>query len=690
MVRRIKIAQTLEFSCAPVKLWARRAILRIALYIFAINYALYITKDPLVNNSSLSVSTSISLKNQADREIFWEQQAENLPWFKRWTKVLNWEEPFAHWFVDGQINASYACLDVHIKHGRQEKIAFYWEDERGNNRTVTYGQLFLMTNKYASIMRDAGVKKGDVVIVYLPMTPEAAAAMLAITRLGATQSVVFSGFSPSALQDRIADAQAKFVFTADFVYRKGRFINLKQLVDQALEIPSTIEKVFVIKRHEQVPALVLGRDVVMNDLYNQAADFVEPVPVESNHPLFILYTSGTTGKPKGITHSTGGYLTYVYATIKWAFNLQEDSIYWCTADIGWITGHSYVIYGPLMHGVSSIMYEGAPDFPAPDQWWKLIAKYKATIFYTSPTALRMFKRYDVQHITKHDLSSLKVLGSVGEPINPEVWQWYHDVIGSKRCPVIDTWWQTETGGFMIAPTAGLDLVALKPGSATRPMPCIDAEVVDERGNTVPAGTKGFLVVKNPWPGMTIGLYKDSERFKAVYWERFKGMYYSGDYAIKDDNGYFWLLGRADEVLNIAGHRIGTAEIESATVAVSAIAEAAAIGVFHPITGEGVVIFAIVRQGLTSSIDLEREIVQSTRKHIGSFVTPCGVYFVDSLPKTRSGKIMRRVLRAVLEGLPVGDVTTLENEASVDEVKRVYEQLQLLLSKKNNGNSCSAE
>lgn len=690
MVRRIKIAQTLEFSCALVKLWARRVILRIALYIFAINYVLYITKDPLVNNSSLSVSTSISLKNQADREIFWEQQAENLPWFKRWTKVLNWEEPFAHWFVDGQINASYACIDVHIKHGRQEKIAFYWEDERGNNRTVTYGQLFLMTNKYASIMRDAGVKKGDVVIVYLPMTPEAAAAMLAITRLGATQSVVFSGFSPSALQDRIADAQAKFVFTADFVYRKGRLINLKQLVDQALEIPSTIEKVFVIKRHEQVPALVLGRDVVMNDLYNQAADFVEPVPVESNHPLFILYTSGTTGKPKGITHSTGGYLTYVYATIKWAFNLQEDSIYWCTADIGWITGHSYVIYGPLMHGVSSIMYEGAPDFPAPDQWWKLIAKYKATIFYTSPTALRMFKRYDVHHITKHDLSSLKVLGSVGEPINPEVWQWYHDVIGSKRCPVVDTWWQTETGGFMIAPTAGLDLVALKPGSATRPMPCIDAEVVDERGNTVSAGTKGFLVVKNPWPGMTIGLYKDSERFKAVYWERFKGMYYSGDYAIKDDNGYFWLLGRADEVLNIAGHRIGTAEIESATVAVSAIAEAAAIGVFHPITGEGVVIFAIVRQGLTSSIDLEREIVQSTRKHIGSFVTPCGVYFVDSLPKTRSGKIMRRVLRAVLEGLPVGDVTTLENEASVDEVKRVYEQLQLLLSKKNNGNSCSAE
>lgn len=651
---------------------------------------LYITKDALVDNSSLSTSTSMPLNNQADREKFWEQQAEKLPWFKRWTKALSWEEPFAHWFVDGQINASYACLDVHIKNGLQEKIAFYWEDECGNNRTVTYGQLFLMTNKYAAIMRDAGVKKGDVVIVYLPMAPEAAAAMLAITRLGATQSVVFSGFSAAALKDRIDDAQAKFVFTADVVYRKGRYINLKQLVDQALEIPCSIEKIFVIKRLEQELALTQGRDLVMNDVYDQAADFVEPVPVESNHPLFILYTSGTTGKPKGITHSTGGYLTYVYATIQWAFNIQKDSIYWCTADIGWITGHSYVIYGPLMHGISSVMYEGAPDYPAPDQWWKLIEKYKATIFYTSPTALRMFKRYDVGHITKYDLSSLKVLGSVGEPINPEVWQWYHDVIGGKRCPVIDTWWQTETGGFMIAPTAGLELVSLKPGSATKPMPCIDADVVDELGNSVPAGTKGFLVVKKPWPGMTIGLYKDPERFKAVYWERFKGMYYSGDYAIKDNNGYFWLLGRADEVLNIAGHRIGTAEIESATVAVCAIAEAAAIGVFHPIKGEGVVIFAIVRQGFFSSIELEREIIQSTRAHIGSFVTPCGVYFVDSLPKTRSGKIMRRVLRAVLEGLPVGDVTTLENEASVDEVKKVYEELQLLMNKKNSTSSCAAQ
>lgn len=638
-----------------------------------------------MNNPSFSVS----MQNQTDRETFWEQQAENLPWFKRWTNALKWEEPFAHWFVNGQINASYACLDVHIKNGRQDKVAFYWEDECGNNRTVTYGQLFIMTNKYASIMCDAGVQSGDVVIVYLPMTPEAAAAMLAIARIGATQSVVFSGFSAAALRDRIDDAHAKFVFTADVVYRKGRYINLKQLVDQALEAPCTIKNVFVIKRLEQECSSVQGRDLIVNHLYEQAADFVEPVHVESNHPLFILYTSGTTGKPKGITHSTGGYLTYVYATIKWAFNVQEDSVYWCTADIGWITGHSYVIYGPLMHGISSIMYEGAPDYPAPDQWWKLIAKYKATIFYTSPTALRMFKRYDIEHIIKHDLSSLKILGSVGEPINPEVWQWYHDVIGGKRCPVIDTWWQTETGGFMIAPTAGLELVDLKPGSATKPMPGIEADVVDELGNSVPAGTKGFLVIKKPWPGMTIGLYNDSERFKAVYWSRFKGMYYSGDYAIKDDNGYFWLLGRADEVLNIAGHRIGTAEIESATVTVLEVAEAAAIGVFHPIKGECVVIFAILRDGFTSSLELKKSIIQSVKTQIGSFVVPSGVYFVASLPKTRSGKIMRRVLRAVLEGLPVGDVTTLENEASVDEIKCVYEQVSSLLSKSKSSSACSA-
>lgn len=619
---------------------------------------------------------------------FWGEQATKLAWFKRWHNVLSWNEPFAHWFQGGELNASYLCLDVHRAAGNQDKVAFYWEDEQGNSRVITYEQLFVMTNKYAAIMRESGVQKGDVVIVYLPMAPEAVAAMLAIARLGATQSVVFSGFSASALKDRIDDAQAKFIFTADVVYRKGRYINLKMIVDEAVVDHSSIQTVFVIKRLDEPLASSTHRDLIINDVYEQAADYVEPVAVESNHPLFILYTSGTTGKPKGIVHSTGGYLTYVNSTIAWAFNIEPNSIYWCTADIGWITGHSYVVFGPLMQGISSILYEGAADYPHPDQWWKLIEKYKVTIFYTSPTALRMLKRYDSHYITQHDLKSLQVIGSVGEPINPEVWEWYYEVIGNKRCPVVDTWWQTETGGFMIAPTVGRDLVALKPGSATKPLPFIIADVVDEQGNSVEAGVKGFLVIKKPWPGMTLGLYNDPERFKAVYWSRFKGMYYSGDYAIKDSNGYFWLLGRADEVLNISGHRIGTAEIESATVAVNAVVEAAAIGIAHSITGQGVVIFAIVRQGFTPSFEIEQEIIQSVRNQIGAFVVPCGIYFVDSLPKTRSGKIMRRVLRAVLEGLSIGDITTLENEASVEEIKKAYENLQSLMSEKVEKNSCS--
>lgn len=618
---------------------------------------------------------------QQELEAFWDLQAQNLSWFKKWNKTLSWAEPFAHWFVGGELNASYICLDIHIKQGRGNKVAFHWQDEQGNTRNVSFEQLFSMTNKYASIMRTLGIQKGDIVVMYLPMIPETAALMLAVARLGATQSVVFSGFSASALRDRIDDAKASFVITSDSVYRRGRYINLKNIVDQALQSPSSIKKVLIFNRKEQDINLVQDRDFIINDLYEDAENFIEPVAVESNNPLFILYTSGTTGKPKGVIHSTGGYLTYVYSSIKWAFNIQSDSIYWCTADVGWITGHSYVVFGPLMHGLTSVMYEGAPDFPTPDQWWKLIEKFKVSIFYTSPTALRMFKRYDVKHIKQHDLSSLNILGSVGEPINPDVWLWYHNVIGGNKCPIIDTWWQTETGGFMIAPTAGLDLVSLKPGSAAKPMPGICADVVDDLGDSVKPGKKGFLVIKYPWPGMTIGLFGDEDRFYSIYWSKFKGMYYSGDYAIKDEDGYFWLLGRADEVLNIAGHRIGTAEIESAAVAVDAVAEAAAIGVSDPIKGESVVIFAIVRQGFCPSEALKDKIIQSSRKHIGSFVTPRGVYFVDSLPKTRSGKIMRRILRAVIEGLPAGDITTLENEASVEEVKKIYEELNVVVNSK---------
>lgn len=603
-----------------------------------------------------------------DIESFWSQQAEKLPWFKKWDKTLVCNQPFASWFVGGQINASYACVDVHAESPRKDKIAIYWTDEQGNTRNVTYAQLYADVNKFASVLQKLGVKKHDIVVIYLPMIPEAAAMMLATARLGAIHSVVFSGFSALALRDRINDARAKFVVTADVGYRRGKTLAFKSIVDEALAGSPTVEKVLVINRLKEQASLVAGRDVTLDSMLAQADDYVKPEPVDSTHPLFILYTSGTTGKPKGIMHSTGGYLTHIYNTFTWAFDIKPDSMYWCTADIGWITGHSYVVYAPLMHGISMLMYEGAPDFPVPDRWWQLIEKYKVTIFYTSPTALRMFMRNDPALIQRHDLSSLKVLGSVGEPINPEVWRWYNKYIGNDNCPVIDTWWQTETGGFMISPQAAQDRNKLRPGSAMFPLPGIQADIVDQDGNAVPPETKGFLVIKSPWPGMTLGIYGDQERFKQVYWSKFKGMYYSGDYALKDKDGYFWLLGRADEVLNIAGHRIGTAEIESASLAHQAVAEAAAVGVTDAVKGENVVVFVILKTGIQQNDALKKEIIQSVRKDVGPFATPAGIYFVDKLPKTRSGKIMRRVLKAVVQELPIGDISTLEDEASVEEIK----------------------
>lgn len=618
------------------------------------------------------------MKNQSsllELEKFWEKQAEQLPWFSKWDKGLIWDEPYAHWFAEGTLNASYACLDVHQKTSKKNKVAIYWQDEQGNNRALSYAQLYKLVNQYASILRRFGVKKGDIVLLYLPMIPEAVAAMLAVARLGATHTVVFSGFSATALQNRIEDAQVKFVITADVTYRRGKYLRLKDVVDKAIAGSPSIANVFVIKRLEDSCYIQQGRDIIMDEKM-ATEQFVAPEAVESNHPLFILYTSGTTGKPKGIIHSTGGYLTYVYSTIKWAFDVNDESVYWCTADIGWITGHSYVVYAPLMHGATMVLYEGAPDYPAPDQWWKLIATYGVTIFYTSPTALRMFMRYDPRMIERHDLSSLKILGSVGEPINPEVWQWYNRHIGRLKCPIIDTWWQTETGGFMISPQSGVDLLALKPGSATAPFPGIEADVVDVQGKSVPRGTKGYLVIRKPWPGMTIGIYQDPERFKEAYWSKFKGVYYAGDYAIKDTDGYFWLLGRADEVLNIGGHRVGTVEIESGAVSHQSVAEAAAVGIQHPIKGEGVVVFAILKQGYLADEQLQEAVTQAVRAYIGAFATPCGVYFVASLPKTRSGKIMRRVLKAVFEGASVGDVSTLEDEASVDEIRLVFQNLQV--------------
>jgi len=619
-------------------------------------------------------------KATTNYELFWEKEAEKIPWYKRWDKVLAWEEPFAKWFVGGMLNASYGCIDAHLNSWRKNKVAIYWEDEQGNSKSFSYSQLHRSVNKFASILKNIGVEKGDIVVLYLPMIPEMVFSILAAVRIGAIHTVVFSGFSSQALADRINDTGAKVLITADFGMRRGKFVRLKEIVDKALENAPNIEKVILIKRTEEDVHIEKGRDFLYHELLHHAEDYVDPEPVESTHPLYILYTSGTTGKPKGIVHSTGGYLVYNYATYKWVFDISDESIYWCTADVGWVTGHSAIVYAPLLHGATIVIYEGAPDYPALDRWWEIIEKYGVTIFYTSPTALRMFMRFGEEWIKKHDLSSLKILGSVGEPINPEVWKWYYKHIGNDRCPIVDTWWQTETGGFMISPAPGIELVPLKPGSATLPLPGIDADVVDEAGNPVAPGTKGFLVIKKPWPGMMIGIYKDPERYKETYWSKFKGMYYSADYAIKDDEGYFWLLGRADEILKVAGHRIGTAEIESSVVATPFAAEAAVVGMEDQIKGEVIVLFVILKEGNNPSDALRKKIIESIRSQIGPFATPKEIYFVEKLPKTRSGKIMRRILKAIVQNKPIGDITTLEDEASVSEIKTAYEEFKEIMKK----------
>lgn len=613
----------------------------------------------------------------ADLEGFWEKEAEHIPWFKRWEKVLVWEEPFAKWFVGGLLNASYACVDAHLSTWRKNKVAIYWEDELGNTRSYSYAQLNKEVNRFASVLKNIGIAKGDIIVLYLPMIPELVIAMLATARIGAIHTVVFSGFSSKALADRINDTSAKVVITADFGQRRGKMLHLKDIVDKALEITPTVENVLLIKRGNGKVKLDKKRDLLYHKLAANAEKYVEPEPMESTHPLYILYTSGTTGKPKGIVHSTGGYLVYNYASYRWVFDISDESIYWCTADVGWVTGHSSIVYAPLLHGATIIMYEGAPDYPSMDRWWEVIEKYGVTIFYTAPTALRMFMRYGEKLIKRHDLSSLKILGTVGEVINPEVWEWYYKYIGGERCPIVDTWWQTETGGIMISPAPGIELVPLKPGSATLPLPGIDADVVDDTGKSAPPGKRGYLVIRKPWPGMLMGIHGDPKRYRETYWSRFKGMYYTGDYAIKDEEGYFWLLGRADEVLKVAGHRIGTAEVESAAVTTPYIAEAAAVGVPDPIKGEAIVLFVILKEGYEPN-GLKEKISNGIRQQIGPIATPREIYFVAKLPKTRSGKIMRRILKAILQDVPVGDVTTLEDEASVEEVKTAYMEFKAML------------
>lgn len=624
------------------------------------------TTSKIVPSQNYRSTWEVSMKNP---EQFWDSVARELHWFRTWDKVLEWNPPFAKWFKGGQINASVNAVDRHVNTWRKNKVAILWEGEPGDRRAITYNELYQEVNRFASVLKNLGVQKGDRIAFYMPMVPEFPAAVLAAARIGATFTVVFSGFSASSLAGRINDCQAKVVVTADGGYRRGKVIQLKEIVDEALASTPSVQKVAVYRRVGREVSMKEGRDYWWHDLMKDSKPYVAPEPLDSSHPLYILYTSGTTGKPKGAVHSTGGYLTFVHATTKWVFDVKEDDVYWCTADIGWVTGHSYVIFGPLSHGLTTVMYEGAPDYPAPDRWWQIIERYGVSIFYTTPTAIRALMKFGDDLPKKYNLNSLRVLGTVGEPINPAAWEWYYNVIGQARCPIVDTWWQTETGGILISPTPNLGIMPLKPGSATLPLPGIEPEIFDEHGKPVKPGEKGFLVIKRPWPGMFITLYNDDDRYKQVYWSRFPGYYYPGDYALKDHDGYFWFLGRADEVLKVAGHRLGTIEIEDAFVGHRAVAEAAVAGRPDAVKGEGIVAFVTLKNGFSASQQLREELKQHVRKAIGPIATPDEIHFVSLLPKTRSGKIMRRVVKAVASGAEIGDVTTLEDGASIEEVKK---------------------
>ncbi len=592
-------------------------------------------------------------------EKFWAREARELHWQRPWKKVLEWKAPFAKWFVGAKLNVSENCLDRHLQGPRRNKAAIIWEGEPGDKRILTYQQLHREVCRFANVLKRNQIRKGDRVIIYLPTIPEAAIAMLACARIGAIHSVVFGGFSADSIRGRVADSGAVAVITADGAYRRGAIVPLKHNVDEALKGETTVKRVIVFRRAGNEIHIEEGRDV----WWHRELEYVDancpPVSLESEHPLYILYTSGSTGKPKGILHTSGGYLVGIYATAKYVFDLREEDIYWCTADVGWVTGHSYVVYGPLAAGATTLMYEGAPNWPEPDRFWRIIEEYAVSILYTAPTAIRAFIRWGDEWVQKHDLSSLRLLGTVGEPINPEAWMWYHKVIGRERCPIVDTWWQTETGAIMITPLPGA--IPTKPGSATLPFFGVEPAVVDAAGKEVAANVGGKLIIRRPWPAMLRTIYGDKERYRKQYWSEYPGNYLTGDGARRDKDGYFWIVGRIDDVLNVAGHRLGTSEIESALVSHPKVAEAAAVGRPDELKGQGLVVFVTLKGGVTPTRTLKEELRGHVGQHIGAIAKPDEVRFAEALPKTRSGKIMRRLLKEIASGNSVsGDTTTLED------------------------------
>ena len=621
---------------------------------------------PPTNHLAYGAFHSRTFRHGLNQSSSRAKPSQNLTGFKTWRKVLEWKAPYAKWFIGGKLNVSYNCLDRHINTARRTKAALIWEGEPGDTRTLTYWDLYREVNRFASALKRGGVKRGDRVTIYMPMVPETAIAMLACTRIGAPHSVIFGGFAPDAIRERIHDAQSTVLLTADGGWRRGGHVPLKKNVDEALKECPDVRTVVVLKRTGQQINMQADRDIWWDDFIKGADAYCPPEKMDAEDMLYLLYTSGSTGKPKGIQHTTGGYLTGVYATTKWVFDLHDTDVFWCTADIGWVTGHSYVVYGPLANGTTTVMYEGTPDTPDKDRFWRIIEKHGITICYTAPTAIRTFMRWGDEYPNRCDLSSLRLLGSVGEPINPEAWVWYWKVIGGGRCPVVDTWWQTETGHILITPLPGV--TTLKPGSATKPFPGISADVLNDKGESVKAG---YLVLTKPWPGMLRGIYRDPQRFQAQYWNRYPGVYFTGDGAKLDEEGYFWLLGRVDDVMNISGHRVSTMEVESALVDHPLVAEAAVIGRPHEIKGQAIAAFVTIKDGTTGSKELMEELKGHVTKKIGALARPDDLIFASDLPKTRSGKIMRRLLRDIAEGKALGDTTTLADPAVVARLKDQY-------------------